>query len=101
MSSPDLERDFLRWRERQDAPALARVFDATAPQLLLLAAHFGREAAAAEDLLQSTFLAAMRDAAGYDGRRPLLAWLAGILAHRAHDLRRRQRVRATRPLEEA
>lgn len=51
--------------------------------------------------MQATSLGALRAAARYDGSRPLLAWLAAILAHRASDLRRRAGLRATRPLEEA
>ncbi|MEQ1891949.1 MAG: sigma factor, partial [Planctomycetota bacterium] len=94
------ESDFRRFRERGDAAALARVFDALAPKLLLVAQHLTRDAGAAEDLVQTTFLAALRDARGYDERRPLVGWLAGILAHRAQDERRRASVRATEPLGE-
>jgi DNA-directed RNA polymerase specialized sigma24 family protein len=88
MSDSDPERDFLRFRARHEPAALARVFDATAPKLLLLAAHLARDASSAEDLVQVTFLAALKDADSYDARRPLMQWLAGILAHRASDLRR-------------
>lgn len=93
------DRDFLTFRARGDADALARVFDALAPRLLLLASHLARDAASAEDLVQTTFLQALRDASGYDGRRPLVHWLSGILAHRARDERRRSRVRAASPLD--
>jgi len=95
----DLARDFLRFRDRGDSDALARVFDALAPRLLLIAGHLTRDAARAEDLVQETFLGAMRDARRYDGARPLAAWLAAILRHRAIDARRRDDVRASASLE--
>jgi RNA polymerase sigma-70 factor (ECF subfamily) len=98
MDTATPERDFLRYRERGDSEALARVFDALAPKLLLVAHHLTRDAAGAEDLVQASFLAALRTARDYDGRRPLLGWMVGILAHRARDERRRARVRAAEPV---
>lgn len=91
-------KDFLLFAQRGSPEALARVFDALAPRLLLIAGHLTRDAARAEDLVQTTFLQAMRDAQRYDGTRPLGAWLAGILRHRAEDERRRAALRATEPL---
>jgi RNA polymerase sigma-70 factor (ECF subfamily) len=93
-----LDADFLAYRERGDVDALVRVFDAAAPRLLLLAAHLTARADEAEDLVQATFLAALRDARGFRGERPVLAWLAGILRHRALDLGRRKNVRAEHSL---
>lgn len=98
MDTPSPDRDFLRYREHADSAALARVFDGLAPKLLLVAQHLTRNGASAEDLVQSTFLEALRSARDYDGRRPLLAWMSGILAHRALDERRRARVRAAQPV---
>ncbi len=54
-----VERDFVRFRERGDGKALARVFDALAPRLLLLALHVVRDRAEAEDVVQECFLRAM------------------------------------------
>ncbi|MEM7310084.1 MAG: sigma-70 family RNA polymerase sigma factor [Planctomycetota bacterium] len=92
------DRDFARFRDRGSAEALARVFDAVAPRLLLLAGHLTPDAAQAEDLVQTAFLHAMRDAQRYDDRRPVATWLAGILRNRAVDLRRRAAVRGADPL---
>lgn len=89
MAPSSVEADFRRWRDAGDAEALGRVFDALAPKLLLVAAHLTRDAHGAEDLLQTAFLEALRDARSWDGRRELLPWLCGILAHRALDERRR------------
>jgi RNA polymerase sigma-70 factor (ECF subfamily) len=86
--------DFLQFRATGDPGALSRVFDAVAPRLLLLALHLTRNRADAEDVVQETFVAAIDAASDFDSRRDVRAWLSGILAHRARDLRRR---RARRP----
>ena len=101
MSVREPELDFLRFREDGDSEALARVFDALAPELLLLAHHLIRDASQAEDLVQATFVAAIEDAARFDSQRRLRPWLAGILANRAKDLARRERVRRPKSLDEA
>ncbi|MBL8863479.1 MAG: sigma-70 family RNA polymerase sigma factor [Planctomycetes bacterium] len=85
------EARFELWRARGDAEALAEVFDALAPGLLRLAIHLVGDAAAAEDLVQQTFVTAMERAAGWDARRPLEPWLQGILANHARDLRKSAR----------
>lgn len=85
------ERDFLLFRDRGDGDALARVFDALAPKLLLLAAHVVRDEAQAEDVLQETFLRVMREADRYDASRPLFPWLVGILQNEARVARRSDR----------
>jgi len=90
MEITDETRDFLRFREKGDPEALARVFDALAPRLLLVAGHLSRDWSRAEDLVQETFLEAMRHADRFDAARPLAPWLTGILARRAADLRRRE-----------
>ena len=87
------EQLFQRFQQAGDPADLAKVFDATAPQLLLLAAHVSPDGGAAEDLLQETFLQAMQRAEQWDAERPLLPWLAGILRHRAQDLARKLRLR--------
>ncbi|MFK7740392.1 MAG: sigma-70 family RNA polymerase sigma factor [Planctomycetota bacterium] len=90
---PTLEELFERFRRSGDSAALAAVFDAAAPRLLLVAAHVTPDPGAAEDLVQETFLAAMDKAEQWHGDRPLLPWLAGILRHRALDLGRRLKLR--------
>lgn len=97
MSSEPFEQDFRRFCSTRDPAALAAVFDATAPRLLLVAMHLVRDAATAEDLVQAVFLQVLRDADRFDRTRPVLPWLLGMLEHRAHDLRRRAHVRRERP----
>lgn len=87
------EQLFQRFQRTGSPVDLAKVFDATAPQLLLLASHVSPDGGAAEDLLQETFLQAMEKAGQWDADRPLLPWLAGILRHRAQDLARKLRLR--------
>ena len=94
--------EFERFARTRDPVALAAVFDHTAPSLLLVAMHLCGDAADAEDLVQTVFLQAIRDAARYDPAQPVLPWLLGILQHRAVDLRRAAHRRRERtPFAEA
>src|SRR5262245_61170113 len=83
-----LEEQFARFRGSGDARALGAVFDALAPELLLVAAHVAPAATDAEDLVQATFLDAIEKAARWDAARPLLPWLIGILVNHARAVRR-------------
>jgi len=77
---------FVRYR-RGDLDALGEVFDRTAPRLLRLAMHLVHSAADAEDLVQATYVQAMRLAATFDAERPLLPWLLALLAGPARTCR--------------
>jgi RNA polymerase sigma-70 factor (ECF subfamily) len=81
---------FVRFRDRGDAEALGRVFDGLAPRLLALALHLSGHPADAEDLVQQTFVQAMRNAAQFEPARPLEPWLCGLLANLARNHRRRE-----------
>ena len=96
MSTDSLDHHFRTFQRSRDPAALAAVFDAAAPRLLLVAMHLVRDAATAEDLVQTVFLQVLRDAAGFDARRPVLPWLLGLLEHRASDVRRRAHVQRER-----
>src|SRR5262245_13437234 len=94
MALTEVEHLFIEYRRTGDAAALAQVFDRIAPELLLVAGHLGQHRRTApgsepEDLVQSTFLAAIESAARYDGVRPLRQWLIGILVNIARHERRR------------
>lgn len=82
---------FASFQTSGDPRALAQVFDLLASELLLVAAHFARGGAEAEDLLQCTFLAAIEGAQRWDAGRPLMPWLVGILVNQARRERRRLR----------
>jgi RNA polymerase sigma-70 factor (ECF subfamily) len=83
-------RSFLRWRDRGDPAALAKVFDRTAPELLRLALHLCRNVPDAEDALQATFLAAIESAGRFENGKRIVPWLTGILTHRVLAERRRR-----------
>jgi RNA polymerase sigma-70 factor (ECF subfamily) len=89
MGPRSLERRFDRFRRQGDPAALASVFDATAAEILKVASHLARDPAAAEDLLQRTFLTAIEVAPTWDRSRRLLPWLLGILANHAKEVSRR------------
>jgi RNA polymerase sigma-70 factor, ECF subfamily len=79
----DDEQLFERFRRHGDLPALGELFERVAPAVLRTALHLSRDPATAEDLLQATFLRAIEARDDWDGARPLLPWLCGILQNRA------------------
>lgn len=85
---------FRRFQRSGDPRAIAEVYDRVAPELLLVAAHFGQRETDAEDLVQATFLAAIEAVGSYRAERRLMPWLMGILANQA---RRELRWRSRRP----
>src|SRR5262245_53164216 len=91
MMGRTLERRFERFRRKGDPAALSAVFDATAPEILRVAMHLARDPAAAEALLQRTFLTAIEHAASFDARERLVPWLLGILGNHARENARKDR----------
>lgn len=91
-------RLFERFRRRDHARALGRLFDLTARELYRVASHLTRDRQEAEDLVQTTFLVAIESRASFHGDADVLPWLLGILANRARDLRKRASRRQARPL---
>lgn len=81
---------FAEYRRTRAPQALARVFDLTAQELLLVAHHLARRGVSAEDLVQETFLEALGVVNAYDESRPLLPWLCGILVNVARRRNREQ-----------
>ena len=77
----------------------ARV-EAERPYLVRYARLQLRDAAAAEDAVQETLLAALAGEASFGGRSNLRTWLTGILKHKIIDTVRRQS-RDARPVEDA
>jgi DNA-directed RNA polymerase specialized sigma24 family protein len=82
-----LEQAFRRFRETGDPEALARVFDGSAAELFRVAMHLVGDPHLAEDLVQTTFLVAIREAGSFAGSS-VSAWLMGILTNRVHEARR-------------
>jgi DNA-directed RNA polymerase specialized sigma24 family protein len=79
MHEGKLTRLFECYRSKNDLGALAEVFDAVSAELLRVARHVAGRGIDPEDLVQSTFLAAIERADTFDVERPLVPWLMGIL----------------------
>ncbi len=90
-----VETLFAAFRKTGDADALAAVFDQLAPKLLLVAAHLAG-GDVAEDLVQATFVDAIRQRQRWDATRPLAPWLIGLLGNHVREARR-QRARVPDP----
>ena len=88
MIRPKADRLFDRFRRTGDPKLLARVFDLTAPELGRIASYLCRDRNDAEDAVQSAFTAALEHRDEWDGARPLLPWLLGLLANRVQQQRR-------------
>src|SRR5262245_14958902 len=86
----EAESAFLEFRTHGRPRDMARVFDLTAQELLLVAGNLARSGEEAEELLQQTFLAGMQQRARWDAERPLLPWLLGILLRLQRAERRRR-----------
>ncbi len=72
------DQAFARFARSGDSRALALVFDETAPELLRVASHLVSDLDLAEDLVQTTFLAAIESRQDYDSGRAVLPWLTGL-----------------------
>ncbi len=94
MSERKIEERFARFAANGDTEEFAVVFDALAPKLLAVAKRLTRDRAAAEDVTQATWLAAIEAAPRFDATRSLQAWLIGILVRQARLAQRRERTSA-------
>ncbi|MEZ6037016.1 MAG: sigma-70 family RNA polymerase sigma factor [Planctomycetota bacterium] len=85
---------FARFCRTGDPKALGAVFDATAPELLRIAAWLVGDRDDAEDLVQRTFLTAIEQRAAFAQTRRVMPWLVGMLGNHARNLRRERARRA-------
>lgn len=83
------DRDLMLRVAAGDRAAFAVVVERHRGAVFRLARLLTGDVAAAEDVLQETFLAALRGAAGYRGEAPVASWLYAIARHAAHRLARR------------
>jgi len=81
-----------------DFEALFRAYWPSAYRAAYLVVH---DAAAAEDIAQEAFLAAVRNLDRFDRRRPFGPWLHRIVVNRAIDWSRRRRLRGEVELHDA
>lgn len=83
------DRLFARFVRSGDVHALGEVFDATAPELMRIAAHLTGSREQSRDLVQAAFLIAIEHRSRFASERRVLPWLCGIVANLARNERRR------------
>src|SRR5437868_9445789 len=88
------ERAWVRDAQRGSAAALEQLFRSHWPRAYRAALLVVGDAAAAEDIAQESFLAAVRALDRFDRRRPFGPWLHRIVVNRAIDWARARTLRA-------
>jgi RNA polymerase sigma-70 factor (ECF subfamily) len=91
--SPRLERKLVREAQGGSSEALAQLYEAHWPLAHRAAYLVVHDAAAAEDIAQEGFLAALAALDRFDRRRPFAPWLHRIVVNRAIDWARRESLR--------
>jgi RNA polymerase sigma-70 factor (ECF subfamily) len=94
------ERAWVRGAQAGSAADLERLFRAHWPQAHRAAWLVVHDAAAAEDIAQEAFLAAVRALDRFDRRRPFGPWLHRIVVNRAIDWTRARKLRGEVALDE-
>ena len=88
------ERAWIRGAQRGSVADLERLFREHWPRAYRAAHLVTGDAAAAEDIAQEAFLAAIRNLDRFDRRRPFAPWLHRIVVNRAIDWTRARKLRA-------
>ncbi|HEX5928670.1 MAG TPA: RNA polymerase sigma factor [Solirubrobacterales bacterium] len=88
-----LERKLVREAQQGSKPALAQLYTAHWPRAHRAAYLVVHDGAAAEDVAQDAFLAAVDALDRFDRRRPFAPWLHRIVVNRALDWARREALR--------
>src|SRR5215831_15607242 len=87
------ERAWVRGAQARNASDFEALFRAYWPSAYRAAYLVVHDAAAAEDIAQEAFLAAVRNLDHFDRRRPFGPWLHRIVVNRAIDWTRARRLR--------
>ena len=95
------ERAWIRGAKRGSVADLEHLFREHWPRAFRAARLVTGDAAAAEDIAQEAFLAAIRNLDRFDRRRPFAPWLHRIVVNRAIDWTRARKLRAEVELGEA
>ena len=88
------ERAWVRGAQAGSASDLEALFRAYWPRAFRAAYLVAHDAAAAEDIAQESFIAAIRSLDRFDRRRPFGPWLHRIVVNRAIDWARARQLRA-------
>ena len=94
------ERAHVRGAQRGSASDLEALFRLHWPRAYRAAFLVVHDAAAAEDIAQESFLAAIRNLDRFDRRRPFGPWLHRIVVNRAIDWTRARQLRAETELHD-
>ena len=94
------ERAHVRAAQRGDASGIEALFRLHWPRAYRAAYLVVHDAAAAEDIAQEAFLAAVRNLDRFDRRRPFGPWLHRIVVNRAIDWTRARQLRGESELAE-
>lgn len=94
------EHAWVRGAQAGSASDLEALFRAYWPRSFRAAYLVVQDAAAAEDIAQEAFLAAIRSLDRFDRRRPFGPWLHRIVVNRAIDWTRARKLRAEAELDE-
>ena len=98
----DEERRLVRGAQQGSAEDFEALFAVHWPRAYRTAWLVVHDAAAAEDIAQEAFIAALRALGSFDRRRPFGPWLSRIVVNRAIDHARARRLRAVpSPLDAA
>ena len=88
---PEQDADMLRRLHGGDRTAMAELYDRYFDRLYSLVFNqVDRNRDIAEDIVQETFLAALKSAKGFKGRSSAYTWLCSIAYHKVADHYRRQ-----------
>ncbi|HEU0024163.1 MAG TPA: sigma-70 family RNA polymerase sigma factor [Thermoleophilaceae bacterium] len=87
------ERRLVRAAQEGSGEALEDLFRLHWPAAFRSAYYIVHDAAAAEDIAQEAFLAAVRALDRFDGRRPFAPWINRIVVNRAIDFTRARALR--------
>jgi RNA polymerase sigma-70 factor, ECF subfamily len=101
MGSGRDERAHVRGAQRGSASDLEALFRLHWPRAFRAAFLVVHDAAAAEDIAQESFLAAVRNLDRFDRRRPFGPWLHRIVVNRAIDWTRARQLRGESELVDA
>lgn len=103
MEAPHLDLNVAKRAQAGDESAWREIVTLTRDRLFALLAHHVGDREEAIDLLQETYLHAVRGLPSYGGRGSLEAWLCGIALRRARGWKRRflPRRKQELPLQEA
>src|ERR671937_2286469 len=94
------ERAWVRGAQRGSVSDLEALFRLHWPRAYRAAYLVVHDSAAAEDIAQEAFLAALRSLDRFDRRRPFGPWLHRIVVNRAIDWARARAIRAESELED-